>query len=154
MCVCGGDIWEFSDIRDMRGFQNTICMTLAEIPNFGKKESNVPTSSRKTLHPFEPWWHTPIFYIVPVIWNGLTKMDQRLKESPNLGSIPCSGTIQWHYYMACWIYRQEASMAVLLEALPGADWDRCRYLPPNIGLTSGTFFGRIRGYCEESVWEW
>jgi hypothetical protein len=32
---------------------------------------------------------------------------------------------------------REPSMAVLWEALSAADWDRCRYLQPTIGLRSG-----------------
>ena len=39
--------------------------------------------------------------------------------------------------MLCCACKQEPCMAVLCEALPAADWDRCIYLQPTIGLRSG-----------------
>ena len=61
-------------------------------------------------------------------------LEQRLKERssnnrPNLGSISWVGNkLLTLLLMPCCACRQEPSMAVLWEALPAADWDRCRYL--------------------------
>jgi hypothetical protein len=48
-----------------------------------------------------------------------------------------------HLGLTLWLvlwcaYKWEPDMAVLWEALPEADWDRCRYLHSTIGLKFGT----------------
>jgi hypothetical protein len=45
--------------------------------------------------------------------------------------------------------RQGASIGVLWEALPAADWDRCRYLQPSIGLRLGTSVEELREGLKE-----
>ena len=91
--------------------------------------------------------HLQIFppQTVPVWKKCRDKLEHRLNEWPssdwpNLGSIPWVSTKPWHYYMLCCACRQEPSMAVLWEALPASDCDRCRYSQLSIGLRSGTLW--------------
>jgi hypothetical protein len=44
---------------------------------------------------------------------------------------------------SCCASRQEPCMAVLWEALPAADWDKCRYLHTIIGLRTGSPMGEL-----------
>ena len=73
--------------------------------------------------------------------NAGSKMEQRLKERTSrdqLGINPmCRHQTLTLLLMPCCAFRQQPSMDVLCETIPAADWDRCRYLHPTMGLRSG-----------------
>lgn len=64
-----------------------------------------------------------------------TKMEQRLKEWP---ANNCRYQSLTMLMILCYAYKEEPSTTVFWEALPAADWHRCRYLELNIGWRLGT----------------
>ena len=78
--------------------------------------------------------------------NIKTKMEHSMKAvqwPAQLGIHPMTmHQSQTLLLMLCCACRQEPSMAVLWETLPAADWDRCRYSQPTIGLRLGPLWKR------------
>jgi hypothetical protein len=73
------------------------------MPERGDMEPEETTSSSQTGLPVEEWGHQPTYKTFdPKLLlskrNAGTKVEQRLKEWPNLGSIPWAGTNPSHYY--------------------------------------------------------
>lgn len=97
--------------------------------------------------PVEGWGHKPTFKIFdPELFrskeiqdrNGAEIKGKVIQWLAKLGIYPMGDhqTLTL-LLMLCYACRQEPSMAVLWEALPEADWERCRYPQPTIGLGLG-----------------
>jgi hypothetical protein len=73
-------------------------------------------------------------------WTKISSRDW-MKDHPVAGQTWMShwqALNQTLLLMVCCNCRQEPSSTVLWKALLTADWDRCRYLQPSIGLRSGS----------------
>jgi hypothetical protein len=77
------DLEKVPEAWDARGSQDSMTMTLAEMPNSGETELEETISSRKTGSPVEGWGlHSKVLKQNCFLSkrNARTKMEQRLKE--------------------------------------------------------------------------